>query len=427
MTPFFINSNICVSKADVTDLSTFMRSVCGNTGNSYITYALVKEICPTIQKLNHIQNIYTYDFSTQDKDIDFINNCCSHVFFILQDQIRISESYDLKLPYDLIIQFLKRIKKPVIIAGLGANSFDGYDPWLYTKLDSALIYFLKALSDRTREIGVRGNYTQEVLQQIGINNTRVIGCPSFFEMGRNRKKIEKPSLHQNLKIAASLTGIPVSFLKETKAGIFLQDCLPLEKEVIKLIAFKEQGNWSFLLNQIGPILCNHFYIFSNIEEWKKKLSAYDFFVGLRVHGAICALNSGIPALIMNRDSRAREMSEFLGIPWNPELLNNLNINNIYDFCSYDDMNSRYETLYDNFSDFLSRNDVSLFDNKKTETNTLRLFQPSLVLNNLQQYIVRTIFFKHWVKKQLIRFLSHITFGSLKNKLRNIYREKKNGN
>ena len=67
MTPFFINSNICVSKADVTDLSTFMRSVCGNTGNSYITYALVKEICPTIQKLNHIQNIYTYDFSTQDK------------------------------------------------------------------------------------------------------------------------------------------------------------------------------------------------------------------------------------------------------------------------------------------------------------------------------------------------------------------------
>ncbi len=146
-----------------------------------------------------------------------------------------------------------------------------------------------------------------------------------------------------------------------------------------------------------------------------------------MHGAICALNSGIPALIMNRDSRAREMSEFLGIPWNPELLNNLSINNIYDFCSYDDMNSRYETLYDNFSDFLSRNDVSLFDNTKTETNTLRLFQPSLVLNNLQQYKVRTNFFKHWVKKQLIRFLSHITFGSLKNKLRNIYREKKNGN
>lgn len=42
MTPFFINSNICVSKADVTDLSTFMNCVCWNTGNSYITYSLIK-------------------------------------------------------------------------------------------------------------------------------------------------------------------------------------------------------------------------------------------------------------------------------------------------------------------------------------------------------------------------------------------------
>ena len=42
--PFFINSNICLKKEDIADYDSFMRAICGNTGNSYITYALMKEL-----------------------------------------------------------------------------------------------------------------------------------------------------------------------------------------------------------------------------------------------------------------------------------------------------------------------------------------------------------------------------------------------
>lgn len=81
--PFFINSNICLKKEDIADYDSFMRAVCGNTGNSYITYALMKELGTPLNPEFHIQNIYEYDFSNQATDLDKINNQCTHVFLIL--------------------------------------------------------------------------------------------------------------------------------------------------------------------------------------------------------------------------------------------------------------------------------------------------------------------------------------------------------
>ena len=42
--PFFINSNICLKQDDISSFEKFMTSIAGNTGNSYITYALIKEL-----------------------------------------------------------------------------------------------------------------------------------------------------------------------------------------------------------------------------------------------------------------------------------------------------------------------------------------------------------------------------------------------
>ncbi len=43
VTPFFINSNIVTSEKEVCSYDEFMDAVAGNTGNSYITYSLIKE------------------------------------------------------------------------------------------------------------------------------------------------------------------------------------------------------------------------------------------------------------------------------------------------------------------------------------------------------------------------------------------------
>lgn len=164
-TPFFINSNLITNETSLRDYSSFMEAVAGNTGNSYITWALLKEL--DIKELKdefHIQNIYNFDFSKSEKVSDFVNQNCSHVILILQDQIRIHESYGYKLPYDGIKNLLEKISLPVIVAGLGANSFTGFDPDFHNQLPKDLVEFLHYLSGRCNELGVRGNLRQKCLE-----------------------------------------------------------------------------------------------------------------------------------------------------------------------------------------------------------------------------------------------------------------------
>ena len=42
--PFFINSNIITNKSSLISYDSFLTAIAGNTGNSYITYALLKEL-----------------------------------------------------------------------------------------------------------------------------------------------------------------------------------------------------------------------------------------------------------------------------------------------------------------------------------------------------------------------------------------------
>lgn len=390
--PFFINSNICLKKEDIADYDSFMKAICGNTGNSYITYALMKELGVPLNPEFHIQNIYEYDFSNQEVDLDKINNQCTHVFLILQDQIRIDESYGLKLPYRQIISFLKQVNKPVVVAGLGANSFNGFDPEFHKKLDPELIWFLKELSDKTEIIGLRGAFTQEVLHNIGIDNTQVIGCPSFFETGRTRV-ITKKAFRSNMKIACSGYGIPETFIQKNHCSIYLQDKQYVEEPFIKQLCFSRGG---------GLRNVDRYFVFSNIDDWKKSMAKNDFSLGFRLHGTILALNSGVPALCMNGDSRAREMSEFLHIPYRPDLACEPDLEKIYNECSYDDMNKNYPMLYDNFSSFLKKHGLTIvenFDSKKINI-------PKTIMNK------RNTFF-HSFCRMKIRLLSHITFGKMK--------------
>ncbi|MBR3898905.1 MAG: hypothetical protein IKJ44_01380 [Elusimicrobiaceae bacterium] len=86
-----------------------MDIIAGNTGNSYITYALLKELGVDASKICHIPSVYTHNFN--EADLEYTQNA-SHIFLILQDQIRIAESYGLQLPYKKIENLIKKSKSP---------------------------------------------------------------------------------------------------------------------------------------------------------------------------------------------------------------------------------------------------------------------------------------------------------------------------
>lgn len=347
--PFVINSNICTLDSDIATYETFMDAIAGNTGNSYITWALLKELGCTVNSIegHHIKNVYSYNFANSENDLNTINRDCSHVILVLQDQIRIEESYSYRLPFKDLKTFISKIKKPLLVAGLGANSFNGFDPIFHTKLDAELIDFLKFLSSACVSIGVRGEFTHDVLKKLGINNSIIIGCPSYYERGGGRK-IVKPIYSDDLRIGTSI-GVKVY----GKGYVYLQD--KLEENLIKQICYAQHGN--FDLKELRLLAGGKYRIFSSVSDWQKDLkNKVDFYIGTRVHGSMVAMNCGIPTVVMNGDSRSREMCEYMNIPHHPELYGCGDIEKIMAICDYEKMNTEYDRKLEKFIAFLKSND-----------------------------------------------------------------------
>lgn len=385
--PFFINSNICLHDEDIKNFDTFMTSVAGNIGNSYITYSLIKELLGEIKEIYHIQNIYRYDFSQQEQDIDLINNRCTHVFLILQDQIRISESYGFQLPYENIMNFIRKLNKPIVIAGLGANSFNGYDKDFHKKLNPELIKFLKFLSNNSNKIGIRGYFTEEILSNLNIKNTTVIGCPSYYEMGKDR------IIRKNVNIQKPKILLSSFFCNEFLTNNYqvMQDLQ--EKKIIKAIAFNDFEE-DIELDDFKKMKQKQFKIFSDIQSWKNFVSNFDFTIGYRLHGSILSINAGVPAVCCNGDSRAREMCEFLKIPYNPSIGVKDDVIKILEEIDCDKINNHYLFLYQNFKNFLKNNNLEIFnsslDNKYEKQPILNLYTNEFQALLSQEYNFRRL-------------------------------------
>lgn len=368
--PFFINTNMVDSNKNLKTPKKLWSSISANTGNSYITYALLKTCGGNLTINNHIPCIYTYDFNKSDADIDYINNQATHVFLGLQDQIRVQEFYNWQLPYKQIQNFIEKLNKPIIIAGLGANSFEGYNPNFHKLLSNELKEFLKCLSEHCVEIGVRGYYTQEILSKLGINNVCVIGCPSYFERGKYRviKKWELSNTEQILLTSSNYLNI----LKNNHQ--ILQDIA--EEKYVNPIAF-DSFNSDYTREEIKNICDKKYHIFTNMESWKKFVSNFRFAIGYRLHGAIVSINAGTPALCANPDSRAREMCEYLKIPYHSEINEETDLIKLYNELDIDGLNKAYPVLYENYCKFLKKNNVPF--NKDKRNIKIEKYSPNIVL------------------------------------------------
>ena len=71
--------------------------------------------------------------------------------------------------------------------------------------DDSVKAFVRAVLDRSPSIGVRGEYTQDYLNQLGFRDVEVIGCPSMFLYG-DRMTITKrtPTLERDARIAINI-------------------------------------------------------------------------------------------------------------------------------------------------------------------------------------------------------------------------------
>lgn len=360
MARFFVFNHNLVSRAEEVSTSKGLQRAIGkNLGNSYIGWSVCKALNINPEELQGVANVWSPEAAFPSAD--YINNNFDHVIFILQDQLRKSFS---SLPFSRVTKLLKKIKLPFTVFSLGANAFDGGVNELVSNLIPDQISFYRLLSDRAKNLGVRGEFTASVLEKLNITNIKIHGCPTYFEMGPER---EVKPLDYSSVLPILRTGACYSEEVQRHGIDYAFQCFEVEKDFIEFIYFgvgdaAQRARLLETLNNLPPSYAQAVFFalfegkahfFSTVEAWKElfKKSRFRMSVGTRVHGSIMALNSGVPAILINRDFRAREMADFLGIPYDPSVGPETTIEKIEEQIDIEKINRTYRLRFSEYSNW----------------------------------------------------------------------------
>ncbi|MEV6111384.1 polysaccharide pyruvyl transferase family protein [Streptomyces sp. NPDC052109] len=130
---------------------------------------------------------------------------------------RVNEEYDafvippanaFRTSFERQLNRLKRLigklRIPVVVLGVGAQTGASYNPARLKPMEQSVREFCAAVLERSASIGVRGEFTERYLRDMGFRDAEVIGCPSMFLYGSAldvRKRV--PALTAESRIAVN--------------------------------------------------------------------------------------------------------------------------------------------------------------------------------------------------------------------------------
>jgi hypothetical protein len=243
-----------------------------------------------------------------------------------------------------LANLIERLDKPVVIVGLGAQSKIGQDTDII--LPPGTERYVKVLSERARVIGVRGATTQNLLARYGVTNTIITGCPSNFI----RPGLVGEDIAQRLgaTIAKAKAGEPLALnylfgtmedytrdAERTLYGILG----PVARRIIyqtnaKILRYlntgtpddaarsflgweagvlKEKGGAAQHIQRVGEKGC----FFMDAKTWIDAVASDDASIGMRIHGAVAALQGGSLGVCVAFDARTQELVDTMGYPYIP--------------------------------------------------------------------------------------------------------------
>lgn len=234
------------------------------------------------------------------------------------------------------VPLLKKLDCPIVPVGVGAQA----SVYKKLKLPPGTVEAWRIIAGKCTSIGVRGAYSAEVFNDLGIKNVRVIGCPSFYRSLRpalSIKKIDPAAARVGLTLNKYLSNdyatnatktnrmqraLLAAVAARTNSRLYSQG----EREE-SLAVFsprdKRQGYVDSILERFGlkgdaacrDLLIDRMHAFLDVDAWAKDVSEQiDVMVGFRLHGNVIALHQGIPAVFFTYDSRIRELAALFAVP-----------------------------------------------------------------------------------------------------------------
>ena len=335
-----------------------------NTGNLLIGHALKKQL-----KIDSLGQGMSTDKNYIEENFDYIVIGSSNFLF---------KNFD----FSQYADFLENIQLPCVIIGLGAQAPSYEDK---VEIPEGTKRMMKIISERSTTLGVRGYFSASVLEQLGITNVRVIGCPSIYWTCNPIMTLFNQRYNEDFQIAINGSIYTVPHTIDTKAGSKVEALLAklafvhgypyilqneiremsmmagveLENEKSLILSLKKRYGLSGISDKdFMKFIRTNMKVFFDVEEWMHYIRSYNFVIGTRFHGCLIALLNEIPSVIFVHDARTREMCELLNIPHvDIRKVEKIDLKMLYELMDLNLLRSTYTLLYHNYIDFLDENKI----------------------------------------------------------------------
>jgi len=231
---------------------------------------------------------------------------------------------------DLIVA----LNKPCLVVGLGAQADSEDRP---PELREGTVRFLREAAARTPFLGVRGEFSARLCEHYGVQNVRVLGCPSIFTNGNRQtgaqiaarwiEDLDRPAISaSSIKMQArdaerllfaALGQYPgASYIVQRPVELIkVAQRLPLtESDEAYIEKCREFLAPALSTPQFRQVVRQSVFAPPSVDAWRFFLRSHSHSVGTRIHGALMALSAGLPTVCMTHDTRTRELCSVLQVP-----------------------------------------------------------------------------------------------------------------
>ncbi|MGR6318371.1 polysaccharide pyruvyl transferase family protein [Micromonospora soli] len=268
-------------------------------------------------------------------------------------------------------RLIERLKIPVVVLGVGAQTDVDGDREHLRPIDDAVRAFCRAVLDRSHSIGVRGEITEDYLRALGFSAVEQIGCPSMFLHGDSlRIEKAKAALGTEDRLAFVISPYVRALaplvrhhhrrypnLRYVAQDLYTLGTL-LYGDVPKL-----RGKTDDLpIHTSHPLLVeDKVRMFMDPWPWMEYLSGFDFAFGTRIHGTITALISGTPGYLLAHDSRTLELARYFDIPHRlmRDVPADVDAAQLYEDADYTALNDGHKERFARITAFLAKHDLDL--------------------------------------------------------------------
>ncbi|MEV8224929.1 polysaccharide pyruvyl transferase family protein [Streptomyces sp. NPDC079167] len=273
-------------------------------------------------------------------------------------------------PLKRMTQLIKKLRIPVVVLGVGAQADLKYDASRLKAMEPTVREFVTEVLNRSASIGVRGEFTEQYLKNMGFRDVEVIGCPSMFMNGETftlDKKTESLTTDSRISVNGSHSAVRSHGLDAIIRQAHKR--YPNLRFIGQNLLEAELLHWRQTSNPIGaqtsmPTHPSHpmyregkVRLYVDPATWIEELRAFDFSFGSRIHGNIAALLAGVPSTVLCSDSRTLELCRYFGIPHRKisETPKNIDPAELYEAADFGELVNGHKERFLRFTGFMEKN------------------------------------------------------------------------